>query len=601
MTLPESVPSMIDLQRLIETRKRLAAELVSHRNADGWWVGHLSDSALSTATALSALALVDQNKEGQSSSHEESINSGIKFLESSQNPDGGWGDSDRSLSNIATTFLVLSSLHLTGVAKTDPKLLDRAQHYINSQGGLTSLRDRYGKDRTFVVPILANAALAKLVPWSQVKSLPFELATLPHWFFKFLNLPVVSYAIPALVAVGQLKYFHRKPLNPITRFLRRASVKKSLERLEVMQPESGGFLEATPLTAFVTMSLASTGRVGDPVVQRGVRFLEHSQRENGAWPIDENLACWLSTQAIAALPFDGEIDTGEIPLHWILSCQHRRRNPFTGAAGGGWGWTDLSGAVPDVDDTASALLALARCQKYGWTADADGTEIIDAAAEAVRWLLDIQNSDGGWPTFCRGWGRMPFDRSTNDLTAHALRALRSWRGLAPSRVDMAVRRGFEFLEKNARSDSAWEPLWFGNESQPNESNPVYGTSKVLAAYRDFDRLDSRPAREAIAWLISNQNRDGGFGGDPDSGSSVEETALAIEALAPVSTSPAMRPVFNRAIQWLLDALDKNEHHRAKPIGLYFSKLWYYEDLYPLIFATAALTRAVDVFQKQESK
>ena len=169
-------------------------------------------------------------------------------------------------------FLVLSALHITGVAETNPIIADRAQNYFNSGGGLTGLRERYGKDRTFVVPILANAALAKLVPWSQVKSLPFELATLPHWLFRFLNLPVVSYAIPALVAVGQLKYFHRRPLNPLTRFLRSASVKKSLERLEVMQPESGGFLEATPLTAFVTMSLASTGRVGDPVVQRGVRF-----------------------------------------------------------------------------------------------------------------------------------------------------------------------------------------------------------------------------------------------------------------------------------------------------------------------------------------
>ena len=34
-------------------------------------------------------------------------------------------------------------------------------------------------------------------------------------------------------------------------------------------------------------------------------------------------------------------------------------HPLTGAEPGGWGWTDLSGAVPDADDTAAALLALA--------------------------------------------------------------------------------------------------------------------------------------------------------------------------------------------------------------------------------------------------
>ncbi|MEZ6078622.1 MAG: hypothetical protein R3C56_24000 [Pirellulaceae bacterium] len=46
-------------------------------------------------------------------------------------------------------------------------------------------------------------------------------------------------------------------------------------------------------------------------------------------------------------------------MRWLLACQHRRRHAFTGANPGGWGWTDLSGAVPDADDTPAALLALA--------------------------------------------------------------------------------------------------------------------------------------------------------------------------------------------------------------------------------------------------
>ncbi len=50
-------------------------------------------------------------------------------------------------------------------------------------------------------------------------------------------------------------------------------------------------------------------------------------------------------------------------LDWLLDCQHRVRHPFTGADPGGWGWTDLSGAVPDADDTAGALLA---CQALAW-------------------------------------------------------------------------------------------------------------------------------------------------------------------------------------------------------------------------------------------
>ena len=29
-----------------------------------------------------------------------------------------------------------------------------------------------------------------------------------------------------------------------------------------------------------------------------------------------------------------------------------------------------------------------------------------------------ERQTAAWPTFCRGWGRLPFDRSGSDLTAH---------------------------------------------------------------------------------------------------------------------------------------------------------------------------------------
>src|SRR5690606_3991872 len=114
--------------------------------------------------------------------------------------------------------------------------------------------------KTFAVPILTNCALAGLVPWSEVSPLPFELACLPQSWYRFARLPVVSYAIPALVAIGQARYFHLKPWNPVARVVRAASVERSLKVLQKMQPASGGYLEATPLTSFVVMSLASIGR-----------------------------------------------------------------------------------------------------------------------------------------------------------------------------------------------------------------------------------------------------------------------------------------------------------------------------------------------------
>jgi hypothetical protein len=40
--------------------------------------------------------------------------------------------------------------------------------------------------------------------------------------------------------------------------------------------------------------------------------------------------------------------------------------------------------------------------------------------------------------------------------------------------------------------------------------------------------------------------------------------------------------------WLLDAVKGERHMECSPIGFYFAKLWYYERLYPLVFAASAL-------------
>ncbi len=45
----------------------------------------------------------------------------------------------------------------------------------------------------------------------------------------------------------------------------------------------------------------------------------------------------------------------------------------------------------------------------------------------------------------------------------------------------------------------------------------------------------------------------------------------------------------RGTQWLIDAA-RDEHPLASPLGLYFARLWYYEELYPLIFALEGLAR-----------
>jgi len=623
----------VDPHRLAAAHRAVRSQLLAERNSAGHWVGKLSSSPLSTATAISALVLAEQGSTssglpsftpGEEPSHvdeiyrndlSELIVQSLQWLARQQNEDGGWGDTDRSHSNIATTMLVQAAFHLTGVPAKYQNLLERAEAYVEAAGGLVALKQHYEGDKTFAVPILANCALADMIPWKKVSALPFELACLPQRWYRRLNLPVVSYAIPALVAIGQAKFHHCPPSNPLMRWIRGAAKKRSLAVLAEKQPASGGFLEAMPLTSFVVMSLASIGESEHPVVRQGVEFLLASVRPDGSWPIDTNLATWNTSQALSALDWqlDEEIAASPTPspdtekaLDWLLACQHREPHPFTGAKPGGWAWTDLSGGVPDADDTSAALLALSAWQQR-WP-DHRTTQIKQAALAGMHWLLELQNNDGGWPTFCRGWGKLPFDRSSTDMTAHTLRALRVWSSrlrLSTSnaplarRLDEATQHGLRYLERHQQADGSWLPLWFGNQHHATEANPVYGTAKVLMMCHQLDLGQTEMARRGVLWLTKAQHTAGGWGvtGNPlppDSTdiSSVEETALAITALLPFSAeSQQIDSSLQLGLSWLVEAVEQGQHLRPAPIGFYFAKLWYYERLYPQIFATQALASA----------
>ncbi|MEM1441673.1 MAG: prenyltransferase/squalene oxidase repeat-containing protein, partial [Verrucomicrobiota bacterium] len=575
----------------------------------GHWEGELSTSALSTATALVALGSVDEEVYAME------VKRACTWLIDNQNEDGGWGDTTKSFSNISTTLLCWSALTRFGGAPAR-KTCRRASFWIHDYVGslnpqliAETVKARYGKDRTFSVPILMLCAICGTLGtkgWKLVLRLPFELAAFPREWFAAMRLPVVSYALPALIAIGyarnQKGVFRRFP-HPIW--------PKVSKLLEEIQPASGGFLEAAPLTSFVTMALVSAGERDHPVAKEGVKFLLDTVREDGSWPIDTNLATWSTTLSVKALaagkatglgsgpnPVESSTQQGQVAdstlfdsaewvLEWLMGQQYREVHPFTNSAPGGWAWTDLSGGVPDADDTPGALLALRHL-----VGNRDFPEVKEAVEKATIWLLDLQNRDGGIPTFCRGWGALPFDRSSEDLTAHTLRAWHVWQDvLSPevlARAKKAKKKALHYLAKKQRSDGSWSPLWFGNQHRfSDEENPTYGTALVTRALDEIG--ESRLADRGASWLLSEQNSDGGWGAGKDTTpSSIEETALAVIGLA---GRPGSDDSVRAGIDWLVRKTENGTRFEATPIGFYFARLWYFERTYPIIWTVEALGRA----------
>jgi len=595
---------MMEQKSLENQLDNLVRLLKSERNDAGFWSGRLSSSALGTAVAIVALKISGDK------SNNHLITNGLYWLLAHVNSDGGYGDSPESKSNVSTSLLSYAAIRYCGdESESSNKVLLSIEDYLITQsisvtkGDITSsVLAFYGNDFTFSVPILSMLVICGVLDkkiGAKIPQLPFEITLFPASWYSLFNLRVVSYAIPALIAVGVFVFKTRNRHNPIMSWIRNRSIQPAMRKLEKIVPESGGFLEATPLTAFVAMCLVSAGLRNNPVVAKGLLFLRNQQRSDGSWPIDTDLSTWVSTSSVKALGSQMPILFSKTEMDTLVNhlktIQYKEVHPFNLAQPGGWGWTNFSGSVPDVDDTSGAILALIELYHMD-------NQDEEAIINGCKWLTNLQNKDGGFPTFCRGWGRLPFDSSCADLTGHALLALTKSLDIVGDKmlfelqttVKQCIARSFGFLWKAQNDNGCWYPLWFGNQSSSDQKNPVYGTAKVTIYLKDSllcRSLDDRMKKNigqmvtnAQNFLLNQQNKDGSWGGELDIPGTIEESSLAISAL--IGKDPQ---VLLKGFEWLENEFNNNGL-RSSPIGLYFAMLWYDEKLYPLIYYIEALRR-----------
>ncbi|MDO5487034.1 MAG: prenyltransferase/squalene oxidase repeat-containing protein [Rikenellaceae bacterium] len=554
----------------------LTERLKAQRKKGQMWRGELSSSAISTSVAAFALHKIDAER------YRQRIDQAVEWLLSTMAEDGSWGDSPESPSNMTATLLSYTSLYAQGRAPEQTKrYLERRFGGIDDEHIVRGVLEYYGKDLTFSVPILVMCALAGILKkWDRIPQFPFELTILPQRFFRFLQLPVVSYAIPALIAVGIVRF--RRGKQGIFSPVREAFVPKCMRVLTSLQPENGGFLEAAPLTAFVSMCLCEADMREHTVVRKAAEFLYDTQREDGAWPIDTDLASWVTALAVKALGEDTE--ERELLTEKIRSNAFKQKHYFTGAQAGGWGWSDRPGAAPDGDDTSGALVALHTLSRGKYC---------DEVGAGVEWLMALQNNDGGMPTFCKGWGKLPFDRSSADISAHALLAMELWMDHLPEKIQRRAKRSIErmigWMSREQAEDGSWTPLWFGDQAADDERSPVYGTATAVEYLSQSKNEAVGPLIERGAkFLTGAQNDDGGWGGARGVESKVTLTARALSALASIES--ADREVVERGFDYIYRAWQRGDMYRAEPIGLYFARLWYSEPMYNMTFVLMAMKK-----------
>jgi squalene-hopene/tetraprenyl-beta-curcumene cyclase len=223
-----------------------------------------------------------------------------------------------------------------------------------------------------------------------------------------------------------------------------------------------------------------------------------------------------------------------------------------------------------------------------------------AIDRGLKWLLAMQNDDGGWGAFDRNNNRqflchVPFadhnamiDPSTPDLTARVLEAL----GKLGRRIgEPAADRAVAYLRASQEPDGAWFGRW--------GVNYIYGTWQTLAGLTAVGVPQDDPAVVAGAnWLLTHQQPSGAWGESPDTyddprlrgqgPATPSQTAWAVMGL--MAAGRRDHPAVRRGIQFLIDRQQSDGVWKEKEFtGTGFPRVFYLRyHYYPIYFPLMAL-------------
>lgn len=625
----------VDATTLDSSIARARENLLSLQQSDGHWCAELEGDSVLESEYLMLLHFLGRGEETRA-------RKAAEHIRRQQLPDGGWAIFPGGPAEVSASVKAYFVLKLQGDHPQAPHM-DRARRRILELGGIEATN-------TYTKTYLA---IFGQVPWSACPAIPPEIMLLPRWFY--FDIYEMSSWSRAIFVPLSIVWAH-KPECPVPEdkgipelFLqpgRKPSVRAVQTRGETAREKGWRFLFFTvdrylklfetlrllPLRekamrkaeAWIRARLVKSDGLGaifpsivntvvafrclghdddDPAIAQSLAELQKLEIED-----EETLRLqpclspvWDTAQMISTL-----VAAGVEPDHpalrraasWLLDKEVREPGDWQlrmpEVEPGGWYFEYANELYPDCDDTAEVLTALAQVELE----EPEAQRNQEARHRALRWLLAMQNDDGGWAAFDKGCNKeiltlVPFadhnamiDPSCEDITGRTLETLAlEGFGLA----DPVLRNAVRFLEKSQHPDGTWYGRW--------GANYLYGTWLALwGLHRAGVDLTHERYRRSVDWLKGCQNADGGWGESLRSydeprlkgvgPSTASQTAWAVLGL--IAAGEAGSESVRRGIRHLLDTQRPDgtwddEHWTGTGFPqVFYLRYHYYDDYFPLL-------------------
>ncbi|HJQ25251.1 MAG TPA: squalene--hopene cyclase [Blastocatellia bacterium] len=530
-----------DVRRAIKRAQQYFSQI---QNPDGHWCGELEGD-----TILESEYILTMHFIGRADS--DRVRKAANYIRQKQLPGGGWAIYDGGPAEVSASAKAYFVLKLLGDAPDAPHM-QRARACIRALGGLDATNSftriylaifgQYPWERCpavppeiILLPLSAPINLYEMSSWSRGIVVPLAII----WAMKpacavpdHANISELMLDNPPTVNARRgfwktffkttdatLKLIERRGWQPSRDKALKACEQWMLDHFE----KSDGIGAIFPPIINSIIALRALGYRNDhPVTAGQIRELEKLEIEDGD---TLKVAPCYSPVWDTALALNALIESGVPADHpdvvraaeWVLAKEVKEvgdwkvKNPE--GEPGGWYFEYANEFYPDIDDTFQVLTSLSKVRFPDSTRERRKREAME---RALKWILTMQNKDGGWASFDKDCDeqfltQIPFadhnamiDPSTADITGRGLEALAN---LGFKMDHPAVQRAMGYLAKEQERDGTWFGRW--------GVNYIYGTWLVLTGLQAIgeDMWESR-YQAAGAWLRSIQNEDGGWGESP---------------------------------------------------------------------------------------